>query len=373
MKDIVVLAGSTPWSVLSLCKSASKNKAKAYIVCINNGWGRKYIKSRYVYKAYDIDEASINSLWQQFFKENHFAEKPILYVTNDYVCQVVEQNRAFYEACFDLCMASSYIIHSFIDKNLAAIEAEKHGLAVPMTLEIHQEADLDGIRDSFKFPAIVKPVTFRDHSKVGFKTQVCETEQQLKEFVKQHLVNGINLQCQEFIKGEDKDCVFYQFYRDKDGNVTECMGEKTLQTEGIMTIGTTKLDVELAAMCKSFLNSIDYKGIGGIEFKKYSGKYYFIEMSTRTEGFLPVSDMAGVSLAEASYLSMNGLRFKTQRQNEDIQYVVFMTLLIASFREKGFIYACKRLLGVLFSPKAHFTGAFLDFCFALKLDLRIIK
>lgn len=373
MKDIIVLAGSTPWSVLSLCKCANKNKAKAYIVCINNGWGRKYNKSRYVYKAYDTDEASVNSLWQQFFKENNFSETPILYVTNDYVCQVVEQNRAFYEAHFDLCMASSYIIRSFIDKNLAAIEAEKHGLTVPKTREIHQNADIDDVCKSFDFPIIVKPVTFRDHSNAGFKTQVCETEQQLRAFVKPHLTNDINLQCQEFIKGEDKDCVFYQFYRDQNGNVIECMGEKTLQTDGIMTIGTTKFDAELAMMCRSFLNSIDYKGIGGIEFKRYGGKYYFIEMSTRTEGFLPVSDMAGVSIAEASFLTMNGLQFNGQKQKEGIQYVVFMSLIMASLSKKGILYTCKRLLKVLFSSHAHFTGAFLDFWFALKLDLRIIR
>ena len=292
MKDIVVLAGTSPWSVLSLCKCASKHKVKAFVVCVKNGWGRKYAKSCYVYRAFDTQELELDVFWERFFVENPFADRPILYVTSDYVCQIVERNRAFYEEHFDLCMASSYIVKSFIDKNLATVEASKHGLTVPLTQELHTNEDVDIICKNFAFPVIVKPVTFLDHSKAGFKTQICETESELREFVPQFLSKGIDLQCQEYIKGEDRDCVFYQFFRDKEGCVTECMGEKTLQNNGIMAIGTTIFDEQLAVTCRSFLKSIDYVGIGGIEFKKYNGKYYFIEMSTRTEGFLAISDMA---------------------------------------------------------------------------------
>ncbi len=373
MKDIVVLAGSTPWSVLSLCKCAYKHKANAYVICIKNGWGRKYVKSRYVHKAYDIPESEINSFWKQFFSENQFDIKPILYVTNDYVCQIVENNRLFYEEHFDLCMASSYIVNSFIDKNKASIEAERHGLTVPKTREIKRDVDVDDVCNKFPFPVIVKPVTFLDHSEAGFKTQICNSAEQLKAFVLQHLAKGIHLQCQEYVKGEDKDCVFYQFYRDADGSIVECMGEKTLQTNGIMTIGTTKYDKALAEICRAFLKSIDYVGIGGIEFKRYEGKYYFIEMSTRTEGFLPISDMAGVSLANASYISMNGKATDKSPQKEGIQYVVFTPLLINKVKKSGWLGAISLVLRKLLSPQTHFTGAFLDLCFALKLDFGIIK
>lgn len=368
MMDIVVLAGTTPWSVLSLCKCASLHKVKAYVVCVKNGWGRRYAKSRYVYKAYDTSEEELDSFWSRFFNDNSFDQKPILYVTSDYVCQLVERDRPYYEGKFNLCVASSYILNSFIDKNLAAKEAEKHGLIVPKTQEIQSEKDVDSVCREFSFPVIVKPVTFSDHSQAGFKTQICKTDHQLRSFVIKYFGKGINLQCQEFIQGEDKDCVFYQFFRDKEGQITECMGEKTMQTDGIMTIGTTKYDKHLAEMCQAFLRRINYVGIGGVEFKNYNGKYYFIEMSTRTEGFLPISDMAGVSLADASFSSMNGGPFLLLKQKESIQYVVFEPLVRTSLKQGKL----KQFFKVLFSPRARFVGAYLDLCFALKLDLRII-
>ena len=372
MKDVVVLAGSTPWSVLSLCKSAHRFNVKAYVVCVKNGWGRKYAKSCYVHKAYDTYESEMDKFWLLFFQENDFSEKPILYVTSDYVCQIVEHNRAFYEEHFELCMPSSYIIDSFIDKNKATKEAERHGLTIPKTQEIHSEEDIKAICLDFSFPVIVKPVTFRDHSNAGFKTQICDTSEHLRNFLSTHIPKGVNLQCQEYIKGEDKNCLFYQFYRDRSGNITECLGEKTLQTNGIMTIGTTKYDEELASVSRMFINSIDYVGIGGIEFKRYDGKYYFIEMSTRTEGFLPISDMAGVSLADTSILTMNKMRLIEKNQKEGIQYVVLKPYLKTTIRCRGLFYALWHIICFIFSPKSRFTGAFIDIKFAVKRDLRII-
>ena len=373
MRDIVVLAGSSPWSVLSLCKCAYKYKVKTFVVCINNGWGRKYAKSRYVNRAYDTNEGDIDAFWQFFFDENIFIETPILYVTNDHVCQIVERNRKFFETRFVLCMASSYIITSFIDKNLASMEAQKHGLVVPKTQEIRDNNDIEKVCKTFKFPVIVKPVTFRDHCLAGFKTQICDTEEQLCAFIPPHLKNGINLQCQEYIIGNDKDCSFYQFYRDKLGNIVECMGEKTLQTNGIMTIGTTKYDAQMALICRSFLQSINYIGIGGIEFKLHNGIYYFIEMSTRTEGFLPISDMSHVSLSGASFCSLNGLPVKQSQQHDGVQYVVFMAMIKNMLRKDGIVPLCRKILNVILKRDHFFVGAFVELMFALRLDLRILK
>lgn len=372
MKDIIVLAGSTPWSVLSLCKFAHKNKAKTFVVCVNNGWGKKYGKSKYVYRAYDVEERGLALFWRNLMGENLFSSKPILYVTNDYVCQIVNDNREFYENYFTPCLASSYIIESFLDKNKASIEASRHGLTVPKTMELYDSGSIEAVSSLFSFPVIVKPVTFKDHSDAGFKTRICETEQELKSFVIPFFEKKIHLQCQEFILGEDKDCVFYQFFRDKNGEIVECMGEKTLQSNGIMTIGTTKFDDTLAKICRTFLNSIDYVGIGGIEFKKHEGKYYFIEMSTRTEGFLPISDMAGVSLANASYMAMNGNRIKPLSQKEDINYVVFISWLLRIFNKKGIIAVIKDFFKMTFSPKYFFVGSYLDKSWVVKLYLKLL-
>lgn len=373
MKDIVVLAGSTPWSVLSLCKCAYKYKVKTYAVCVNNVWGKKYAHSRYVFKGYDVRENELNGFWDVFFAENSFADKPILYVTNDYVCQLIQQNRPFYEQHFSLCMASPYIVESFIDKNKACNEAARHGLVVPKTKEILFSKDIDEIINCFQFPVIVKPVTFRDHSLAGFKTQICKNAVELTSFLHTSWKEDIHLQCQEYIPGEDKDCWFYQFYRNKDGKMMVCMGEKTLQTNGIMTIGTTKCDKQLDEICRLFLDCIDYVGIGGIEFKKYNGQFYFIEMSTRTEGFLPISDMAEVSLAEASFRDFSGKLWNEKRQIEQTRYVVFLSWLLNAVKTHNAFYAIGSYIRMIFSRKTKFVGSFLEWPFMIKMYTKRLK
>lgn len=372
MKDIVILSGSTPWSVLSLCKCASKYHAKAYVVCFQNGWGRKYAHSRYVNKSYDVLEQDESAFWKRFFIENVFETPPILYVTNDYVCQIVNRNRNFYETHFDLCMPSSYIIESFIDKNKASVEAGRHGLTVPKTQELRNSDDEQRVIDTFQFPVIVKPVTFHDHSLANFKTQICETPHSFVSFVEKFRHKEVKLQCQEYIKGEDKDCWFYQFYRNKSGEIVECMGEKTLQTNGIMTIGTTKYDSTLASESRAFLDSIGYVGIGGIEYKRYDGKDYFIEMSTRTEGFLAISDMAGVSLSESSFSDRCDLKINPHFQKEGTRYVVFLSWLLNGFNKNKW-RIIPEMLRLMFDKNAHFVGAYLDKAFSAKLLIRLIK
>lgn len=372
MKDAVVLAGSTPWSVLSLCKCAAKHKTKAYVVCFQNGWGRRYAHSRYVYKAYDVQEQDEVSFWTQFFRENTFKEQPVLYVTSDYVCQIVNRNRAYYESHFDLCVASSYILDSFINKNMAGKEAEKHGLTVPKTQELHNDEDEQKVVATFQFPVIVKPVTFRDHSLANFKTRICETPNSFLTFVSQFHNVDVHLQCQEYVKGGDSDCWFYQFYRNKSGEIVESMGVKTLQSNGIMTIGTTQYDEKLAALSRAFLNSIDYVGIGGIEYKRYEGQDYFIEMSTRTEGFLAISDMSGVSLAEAALLNKSGLKMNLRPQKEGIKYVVFLPWLVNVFYHNKWLII-PEWLKMIIRKDVHFVGSFLDWQFSTKLLFRLIK
>src|SRR5690554_4086115 len=111
MKDIVIFAGTSPWSVLSLCKMAYKKKVKAYVVCVENGYGNIYSQSKYVFKGYDVKLNELNKFWNDFFSKNNFSEKPILYFTSDSTCLIAEREREFYESKFELCLPTNFIIN----------------------------------------------------------------------------------------------------------------------------------------------------------------------------------------------------------------------------------------------------------------------
>ena len=359
MQDIVVLAGTTAWSVLSLCKAATEHGAKAYCVCVGLSRPMDYSRNKYVTKAYNVHLENLRQFWEDFFNLHQFQEKPILFAVYDGVCLLVDENRDFYESYFDICLPSSQIVKAFNDKSLAGDVASANGMTVPKTIHIKEASQIDVVCQSFSFPVIVKPTTAKEHGILKFKMKVLENTDEFRCFSNRLLEDQSHFVCQEYIKGEDNKCKFYIFYRNQKGNVVECMGEKTLQDDGIMAIGTTEFDEVLAKSCRLFVEKIDYVGIGGIEVKLHNGKYYFIEMSTRTEGFVAISDMAGVSLSEAAFLDKNGMAFPDNRQIDGVRYVAPLLFIHNRIHRKQYFRLFSEVSAIAFDKKAHFVSRFL--------------
>ena len=363
-RDIVVLAGSAPHSVLALCKMGAEMHVKTYVVCIDDGF-EYYDAADIVSECQMVKVAELDSFWEVFFRSHEFDEKPVLYPTTDATCLLVNGNRSFYESHFYVCLSSDYIVSSYNDKAIADIAAKRCGLQVPKTEVVKNLYDLEAIRSDFNFPVIAKPQGAVFLEEVGFKFRIYETPEQLMD-AKEVFERGYQLIVQEFIPGEDDDYSFYLFYRGKDGTIHDCMGVKTLQYNGIMAIGTVKRDDILAGICREFISKIDYIGIGGIEFKRYKGKYYFIEMSTRTEGFLAIALMSGSSLIRASYLDSIEESTKVREAKEKTVYVDTFFWILKRIREKSYFLWIKELIQFTFSRRTHFAGLYLDRKFSMK-------
>lgn len=358
MKDIVVLAGTSPWSVLSLCKAAKEHGANAYCVCTGLSRPMDYSRNKYVTASYNVDLKNLRLFWDEFFQQHQFNEKPILFAVYDGACLLVDEERDYYESRFDLCLPSSQIVKAFNDKSLAGDVAEANGMTVPKTINVENVSQIDEVCNTFSFPVIVKPTTASEHIKFKFKMKVAENANEFRLFASELLDNQCHFICQEYIKGEDKDCKFYIFYRNAKGEVIECMGEKTLQSEGIMTIGTTVFDEKLANLCRGFIEKIDYVGIGGIEVKQYNGRYYFIEMSTRTEGFVAISDMADVSLANAAYVDKNSVTYTNNKQIDGVKYIVPLSWFRNRVTQKRYFRLVIESITILFDKKKYFVNSF---------------
>lgn len=363
MNSIFVLAGTTMGSVLSLCKNASKCGAEVYVISFKENFYRFYKSSKYINQTYYIQTNNLLLFCEKLLKEKQFKIKPILYTTTDSQCLLINKNRKEYEEIFNLCLPSSQIINNFTQKGKAEILAKEHGLFVPKSMIVKTKEDLNYISDHFKFPIIIKPISAITKQKVGFKFKIFDKN----TFIKKNEVflnNLNNIICQEYIPGDDNSYWFYIFYRNNEGNIIECMGQKTLQTNGIMTIGTTRFNENLSNLSKMFLEKIDYVGIGGLEFKLYNGKYYFIEMSTRTEGFLPISDMAGVSCALASYnwLSNKTLPYSKllKRQKDNVQYTVFFNFFIDYVKTLKVFSLIKLIFSLMFCENKYSVENFID-------------
>ena len=210
----------------------------------------------------------------------------------------------------------------------------------------------------FEFPVILKPRAIYLKKGVDFKIKVIRDEEEFLSFCAKYIENKSTLLCQEFVPGGNDTSYYYIFYRNKSNNILENIGRKTLQSTpdgGIMLKGLTEYNEQISELCKNFLNTIDYQGIGGIEFKKYNGQFYFIEMSVRLEGFYKICEASNYSLSLISYYDIAGLEtpstLKSAKQIDGVVYTDLISTLKYHLKNKNILTAIQDLTKAVTDPK----------------------
>src|SRR5690554_5298886 len=113
MKNVVITAGTTVGSVLSLASSIrSEINCNIYVICIDPKTIHIFSSSKYIYEAFLIKSSSeldyINGIKDWYLNKN-FDHKPILYFTYDNSCYYIDNHREWFENRFELCLPSSEI------------------------------------------------------------------------------------------------------------------------------------------------------------------------------------------------------------------------------------------------------------------------
>lgn len=363
MKDIVITVGTAIGSVLELVRSIKKEvDCKAFVLCTNYKTSQILKTSKYIDEVLHIvsnDEAQYVEAIKKWYQQNEFVDKPILYFTTDSACFYIDNYRAWFEERFELCLPSSEIIKTYTQKGLAEANASKAELIVPKTQIIDDKDDIKKVIDSFSFPVILKPRATYLKASIGFKIKVVNDSKGFVFETTKLIKQGNTLLCQEFIPGDDNTSFYYLFYRAKDGVTYENLGKKILQSTpngGTMAKGMVEYNNPLSKICRDFLNKINYKGIGGIEFKKFNDKFYFIEMSTRLEGFFKIAEISNTPLALLSYFDLSGdieekEKLKKSKQEDGIIYMDFILTLVVRIKSRKYFSLIGDVLSAVFSPK----------------------
>lgn len=341
MRDIVVFAGGIG-STYSICKVLKRKfGVSAYLIFINETYAELFRGNRYVGEAVDWEIGSAACFMekvQKWYAVHSFVERPVLYCTSDESCELVAQDRRWFEEHFELTLPSDEIIHTYNDKEKSSAAVKKTCLKSPKTCTISDESGIRYVADHFSFPVIIKPVDFKAFKQLGFKVQVFDCVEEFRKTTSHLLSRHLPLLVQEYIPGGDDKSWFYMFYRGSNGNLLECMGRKIVQHpvgQGIMAVGRTVYDERLSCACRNFLKQIDYTGIGGIEFKEHNGEFYFIEMSTRSEGFIRMSEASGNFIPAFAYaaITKDGT-IPYERQKDGRLYVDVIIYAIECLKSK---------------------------------------
>lgn len=363
MKDIVITTGTAIGSALELVRSIKKElDCKAFVLCTDYKTSNVFRSSKYIDEVCHIEsnnELEFVGAIKKWYNQNQFINKPILYFTTDTSCFYINNHRAWFEEKFELCLPSSEIIKSYTQKGIAEVKASEAGLTVPKTQIINSEEDIKEVEDKFSFPVILKPRATYLKTNIDFKIKVITNKEEFVSETTNLIKNNNSLLCQEFILGGDESSYYYLFYRGMDGSIHENIGRKTLQSTpngGTMVKGLVEYNNELSQICHNFLSEIDYTGIGGIEFKKYNDEFYFIEMSTRLEGFFKIAEISNSPLSLLSYYDISN---KVEKRNELVDskqvdgmvYMDFISTLVTKIKQRKYFSFFKDVGRAMFSTK----------------------
>lgn len=361
MHDVVITVGTAIGSVLSLAEEIKTDtKCKVFVLCTDKTTVSIVKSSRFVDEVTFIKDNKNPEYFQSiknWYKNKFFIRKPVLYSTTDTSCYLINEYREWYEQSFLLTLPSSEIIKTFTQKGKAESAAAQAGLAIPRTIVLNKDINLELELKKLDYPIILKPCATYMKGTIDFKIKVITTYDEALIEANKYITNGNGILCQEFIPNSNDAAYYYLFYRTQDGKVNSSMGLKTLQSTvngGIMLKGKSYYVKELDDLCQSFLKKIDYVGIGGIEFKKYKSSFYFIEINARLEGIYDIANKTDVPLGLISYeeLTNQSNRYidKPIKQKNNINYIALLPTIITHLKSKDIAPFIADLLSALINP-----------------------
>ena len=305
----VLLAGTAWSSGIDVLRALGEKGISVYVLLVNcsNSIVRH---SRYCKEAVEIQATNADELLREtrsWYQGKGFSDFPLLMPLTDFTAIMVAQKLIDYEKQYRVCSPTPQLVESMVEKNCAGVIAQKHGLRLPRSLWIGSVDSLTEVVNTVRgwcFPLLVKPVSVTKRGAKTFKTKIYTEVDQFAGEIRDYLGNDAEFYVQEYVPGGDEAVVTYIFYRDSKGIVHGCTGRKIRQTPpgaGYMASGCSELLPTIKNISDSFLEKINFKGIGDLEYKLYNGNIYYIELNLRASGILALSRKAGINLSMIAY------------------------------------------------------------------------
>lgn len=319
-----VLLVRTAWGgALEAVRSLGSRGVPVYLFVLNRD-PTAYAKSRYCREARMLvgqDAASVSRELREWCKTQRFSQRPLLLPMTDILSTFVAEERPNLEEHFIIGAARPEIIMSLLDKQQAGRLAAACGIDVPPSTVVKTHTDLEATAHTMKYPAIAKPVWWREKGSANFKALIFENPESVIARLAPVLDGRTSVFVQEYVEGTDQKIETFMFYRDRRGMVWGCTSRKLRQAPpnaGIMASGHAVDLPELRRLSKMFLNRIDYQGLGGVEFKRNGTGLKYIETSARPEAIHGLSRKAGVDLVWIAYCDycLGGLAEEPYSQHE---------------------------------------------------------
>lgn len=257
--------------------------------------------------------------------------KPVLILTTDFYVEFFLRNRARLEHIYQILMPPDDLVNMLLDKNKFSEYAKNNNILIPKSFEVRSATDLKDLKDSGKFPVILKPFKRTpewEHAGCK-KAYVLEGFDALESFYEQISKIEKEVIIQEYIEGNDDQVEYCLTYFSSDHTcIASFTGQKLRQWP--VGTGSTATTVPtqngfLAAETIRLFQSVGYIGFGSVEYKRdrKDGRYFLMEPTVgRLNQQEYVATLSGFNIPLAAYCDLTGVKINpTETIRTNVVYI----------------------------------------------------
>lgn len=250
-------------------------------------------------------------------------EKPVLFPTGDDTVLCYARHEASLQKYFHFTGPPAEIVRKTATKDALFTTARELGIPVPETHAPGSRDEVRALAGMIPYPCVIKPArpsswhrravqhSLRRIPGGTEKAIIVRDANALVDAYQQIAALDPNVVVSEVIPGEDRELLYFVFYRSADGRIWHFSGRK----ERILPVhfGSASFVVsteaeDLDRVSITFLEKLGYRGLGGIEFKRDArdGSLKLIEFNPRFGLWDALGQRFGVDTAAVAYLDAVG-------------------------------------------------------------------
>lgn len=372
MKNKAVILGSNYYIGLSIIRCLGKEGihtvAMDYARENTYGADSRYLKEQMIVPHYKKNEHQLLQFMVDYAKKEK--EKPVLYPSGDPYVEFIDRN---FDALKEWYLFPMDVKGKWTDimmKDTLEKLAVKYGMPIPESVELNDPAIFEKVERSIGYPCILKPTESTMFvAKFRVKNFILHSREELTKYRGIIQESGLDGVIQRIIPGFDDHMYTYDAYLDRNSEVTHwmtCQKHRQFPINfGASVYTEQRLVPELHEMSREFYRNIGYKGFGEIEYKKdeKTGKYYLIEINTRTTNLNSLLEKAGVNFPLLAYKEMTGETIEKENRTYDtrihFRYLYEDLLAIREYVRAGQLTK-GQIMKSLFRRKAPAIWSFTD-------------
>ena len=305
MKVFVIHARRTGYGVIRSLKDQKDIQIYVADVEVTAAFRSKYISQSFLIS--DITKVSEEVFLEEMIalahQINYKDEKPIVYTGKDDYLIFFSKHYALLSEYYQLSFETNFVK---LNRALSKFElidcAKKAKVLIPQTFT--NKNSIEEILMGSEFPLIIKPAIKNrpelDVVSAAFRIKKCSDKAELLWAINKLSSLDVDYVIQQYIPGDDNNLLTIGTYS-KNGKLVAWSTSKKIRqfppNTGECSVGVTFYNDELVPLAERLIKEIGLTGISQIEFKKYNGEFYLIEINPRIWSWHQIHQKAGVNLA----------------------------------------------------------------------------